>query len=182
MCTVARAKTVIGILVLMSMTINLPMIKYAASTQNDCNIDMEYEEYAARFNLADTVVSFSIPLGSIIVLNVGITYGVARSGRARRAAAQATPGRCQLARALPPQRTQQRVTKMLLIVSSVFVVLNVPNYTMRILAYRYDWVSILSIITIFWRFFPLAACYRNYDFLTSLLFFSNFYVCGIQDS
>lgn len=142
MCTVARAKTVIGLLVLGSMVANLPVLKYASSSVNDCNIDSEYIEVAARFNVADTMVSFTLPLGLIMVLNARIVSKVYRRGHERRAlqAAAERPHRS------APLRSQQRVTRMLLIVSSVFVVLNVPAYAMRIAAYASDLVRILIVL------------------------------------
>ena len=155
MCTVARAKTVIGVLVLGSMVANLPVLKYASPSVNDCNIDSDYIEVAARFNVADTMVSFTLPLGLIILLNSRIVSKVWRRGRERRALQAAAAARPQLAtpqRALPPMRSQQRVTRMLLLVSSVFVVLNLPAYAMRIAAYAFDLVRILILVTMLLRY------------------------------
>ncbi|XP_021194707.2 G-protein coupled receptor 183-A isoform X2 [Helicoverpa armigera] len=150
MCTVARARFIIGLLVFSSILVNLPLIQLASSSINDCNIDLNYMEHAARFNLADTLVSFSFPLGIIVFLNAWITVGVYRLECERRAlqaeqaacpAESGSSGRQAGARALPPLRSQHRVTRMLLIVSTVFVVLNLPAYTMRLLAYAYDMSS-----------------------------------------
>lgn len=150
MCTVTRAKTVIGALVLISMLLNLPVTIYASPSRKGCNIASEYMVAAARFNLADTVVSFSLPLGLIVLLNIRITCRLWRRECERRvmeAALAVSPelGERPPPRALPPLRSQHRVTRMLLIVSTVFVVLNLPAYTMRLLAYAYDMVSILII-------------------------------------
>ncbi|KAI8430487.1 hypothetical protein MSG28_000747 [Choristoneura fumiferana] len=100
-------------------------------------------EHAARFNLVDTAVSFTVPLSVIIVLNAWIMVGVYRLERARhhlmKPEQEPAPGtRARPARLRGCPRSQQRVTRMLLIVSSVFVILNMPAYTMRVLAYAYD--------------------------------------------
>ncbi|CAH0703661.1 unnamed protein product [Spodoptera exigua] len=149
MCTVTRAKVVILLLLLGSLLANIPLIKFASPSINDCNIDFDYLEHAARFNLADTIVSFSFPLGIIMIFNIWIVVGVYKRAHERRELhverAAWTEFGCDraamAARALPPLRSQHRVTRMLLIVSTVFVVLNLPAYTMRLLAYAYDWSS-----------------------------------------
>ncbi|CAD0194376.1 unnamed protein product [Chrysodeixis includens] len=66
--------------------------------------------------------------------------GVYRIERVRRALMKMEQEQGVLADRLPPPpalRSQHRVTRMLLIVSSVFVLLNMPAYTMRVLAYAY---------------------------------------------
>ncbi|CAH1647917.1 unnamed protein product [Spodoptera littoralis] len=146
MCTVTRAKVVILLLLVGSLIANIPLIKFASPSINDCNIDDDYIEHAARFNLADTIVSFSFPLGIIIIFNIWIVVGVYQRAHERRELnverAAWTEYGCDraamTARALPPLRSQHRVTRMLLIVSTVFVALNLPAYTMRLLAYAYD--------------------------------------------
>ncbi|XP_028156642.1 thyrotropin-releasing hormone receptor-like [Ostrinia furnacalis] len=135
-CTVARARHVIASIVLASLLINLPVLRFATPTTNDCNIDYNYLEHAARFNIIDTGVSFTLPLLVIVVLNSWIMAGVWRLERARTQLVKAErPAGRRVARVVGCPRSQNRITRMLLIVSSVFVVLNLPAYTMRILAY-----------------------------------------------
>lgn len=141
-CTVARARHVIGAIAAAALLLNLPVLRFAIPTRNDCNIDYNYLEHAARFNLIDTAVSFTVPLAVIIVLNSWIMVGVWRLERARHQLIKAeAPGGRRVARVVGCPRSQQRVTRMLLIVSTVFVVLNLPAYTMRILAYALHLVS-----------------------------------------
>lgn len=150
MCTVTRAKVVILLLLVGSLIANIPLIKFASPSINDCNIDIDYLDHAARFNLADTIVSFSFPLGIIMIFNIWIVVGVYKRARERRElhveravwSEYGCDRTAMSARVLPPLRSQHRVTRMLLIVSTVFVVLNLPAYTMRLLAYAYDMVSI----------------------------------------
>ncbi|XP_026500722.2 neuromedin-U receptor 1 isoform X1 [Vanessa tameamea] len=141
-CTVARARYVIISIVLASLILNIPVLRFAVPSHNDCNIDREYLDHAARFNLVDTIVSFTIPLAGIVILNSWIMFGVWRLERTRRRLMKAERPRgrrrARCTRLLACQRAQQRVTRMLLIVSSVFVILNLPAYTFRVLAYAYD--------------------------------------------
>lgn len=125
MCTVKRARLIIVVLIIAALLVNLPILRFVVPNNNDCNVGSEYVKPASQFNVADTIISFTFPLALIITLNTCITVGVWRLGQAR-------------ARA---QRAQHRVTRMLLIVSTVFVVFNLPAYTMRILAYAYEMVS-----------------------------------------
>lgn len=145
MCTLARARHVIISLTISAIVLNLPVLRFALPTRDDCNIDREYLEHAARFNLVDTVLSFTIPLGVIIVLNSWIMVGVYRLERTRHQLMKTEQPRlnqrARCTRLLGCPRSQQRVTRMLLIVSSVFVILNLPAYTIRVLAYAYDVVS-----------------------------------------
>lgn len=158
-CTVTRARHIIAGVVLASLVINLPVLRFAIPTNNDCNIDYDYIAYAATFNLIDAVLSFSIPLVVIVIMNVWIVFGVwrlerdrhllmkaehvtVRGGQPSTSTGQSTPvGRLRPSRILSCPRSQQRVTRMLLIVSSVFVCLNLPAYTMRLIAYAYGVVS-----------------------------------------
>lgn len=148
-CTLRRARYVIAGIALGSLLLNVPVLRFAIPTTNDCNIDYEYLVHAARFNLVDTAVSFTVPLAVIIVLNTWIMIGVCRLERARQQLIKAEQrlevlgNRARPVRQLGCPRSQQRVTRMLLIVSSVFVCFNLPAYTMRIVAYACDMVSIL---------------------------------------
>lgn len=136
LCTTARSRYTTFILFLFSVLVNIPILRFAKPTNNDCNIDIEYIEPAGRFNWIDTTVSFSFPMGIILVLNIGIIIGIYRLERTRLMLIKhSTPeNKTKLAMLMCP-RSQSRVTRMLLIVSSVFVILNLPAYAMRVVAY-----------------------------------------------
>ncbi|KAG7313540.1 hypothetical protein JYU34_000684 [Plutella xylostella] len=145
LCTVERARGAVLALTAAAAVLNLPVLRFATPLKNDCNIDVAYYDHAARFNIVDTAVSFTIPLAVIIVLNTWITVGVCRLERARqqlvRAGGRGRRGGRGARGPVPPPRSQHRVTRMLLIVSTVFVLFNLPAYTMRICAYAMDMVS-----------------------------------------
>ncbi|KAJ2954553.1 hypothetical protein O0L34_g2837 [Tuta absoluta] len=119
-------------IVLAALLLNLPVLRFAKASQHQCSIDYEYLDDAERFNLVDTIVTLLLPLTVIIIMNTWIMIGVCRLERVRLMlrTAPARPPAC--------PRSQQRVTRMLLLVSSVFVVLNMPAYVVRIIAYAKD--------------------------------------------
>ncbi|VVC93781.1 unnamed protein product [Leptidea sinapis] len=147
-CTVRRARHVIIGLSLAALVMNLPVLRFTVPFQNDCNLDRSYLEQAASFNVVDTIVSFTVPLSLIVLLNVWIITGVCRLESTRHQLMKvqrlALGDRSRASRLVGCPRSQQRVTRMLLIVSSVFVFLNLPAYALRILAYTYNLVSIFS--------------------------------------
>ncbi|CAB3258870.1 unnamed protein product [Arctia plantaginis] len=136
-CTVHRAKYLVAFLATTIVLLNLPVFKFLSPPDN-CSVDTAYMDYATRFNMIDTAIAFTAPLGAIIVLNVRIMKSVWRLEHARdlllRVGQQPGPSRVRHMRP-PGASPQHRVTRMLLIVSSVFVVLNLPAYTMRLMAY-----------------------------------------------
>ncbi|XP_072930318.1 cysteinyl leukotriene receptor 2 [Epargyreus clarus] len=143
-CTVTRARCVICALVAASLLVNIPVLLFAGSGDEECNIDREKLVHAATFNWVDTVVSFTIPLALIILLNTWIMIVVWKLERARMRLVKQEqrmplPGQRDRATChVGCPRSQQRVTRMLLVVSSVFVIFNLPAYTMRVVAYAYD--------------------------------------------
>ncbi|KPI92050.1 FMRFamide receptor [Papilio xuthus] len=164
-CTVQRSRYVIMATALCSLLLNIPVLRFVTPTPTDCNIDFEYLVHAARFNIVDTVASFTVPLAVIIVLNVRIVVGIYRIGRERREFTRAEQmavftNQIQPLRPVGYPRSQTRVTRMLLIVSSVFVCLNLPAYTMRVIAYALNlkerestgsWAALQQIALIFFN-------------------------------
>ncbi|XP_026479642.1 somatostatin receptor type 4-like [Ctenocephalides felis] len=126
-----------------------------------CDVAEDYREAASVFNTLDTVVAFLVPLTIIVVLNsctacavwrlAGIRRSMTVTGRGgsryfceERDALQGIPFPgtttvCKLRRKKPVTSnscsSQMKVTKMLLIVSTVFVCLNLPSYVMRLRAF-----------------------------------------------
>lgn len=142
-CTVRRARLLILAIVVSCLAINTPVLKFIVPKGNDCNIDHDLMHHAARFNVVDTIFSFTLPLTIITVLNIWITIGMCKLSRARsRLVEEVRPSRNSRIRA------EQRMTKMLLTISSVFVLLNLPAYSMRIFAYTNNMVSVYCCITL----------------------------------
>lgn len=100
------------------------------STREICYIAEGWDNIASAINFLDTVLTFALPFCLIVVLNSLIVKAVwsVDSVRTSLKARVST-------RDSPPAVHQARVTKMLLIVSSVFFCLNLPAYVMRLYAY-----------------------------------------------
>ncbi|XP_047524715.1 rhodopsin, GQ-coupled isoform X2 [Pieris napi] len=140
-CTVRRARNVIVLLTAGAAMVNLPVLRFAIPSRNDCNIDKRYLVYAARFNLVDTMLSFTVPLSMIVLMNVWIIVGVYRIEKTRQQMMRSQSAGQQRMRptgVLASPGSQQHVTRMLLIVSSVFVFFNLPAYVFRMIAYAYN--------------------------------------------
>ena len=103
-------------------------------------------------NNMDTVITLVLPFLAILIMNARIAYKVARFYRERKSMALRTwsysrwsKNRQHLVGAQRTQvytRTQVRVTKMLLTVSTIFLALNLPHHTVRtylfIMNFLYD--------------------------------------------
>ncbi|ETN62025.1 GPCR class a orphan receptor 17 [Anopheles darlingi] len=125
-----------------------------------CDMRKEYKHQMEIFNYIDTIIVFVVPFTVIVVLNSVTSFTVWRFARLRRN--MTLPKRkssnvdfrrqssFQYFSSHPNGRngvlrrpsmsnrmmhSQMKVTKMLLIVSSVFVCLNLPSYVMRVRAF-----------------------------------------------
>ncbi|XP_018335386.1 somatostatin receptor type 4-like isoform X2 [Agrilus planipennis] len=159
-CTTSRAKLMIGIMVVASMMIYSPYLVFAKPVlvpetgRVICMIDNKWQFAAGVYNYVDTVLTFVLPVTTIVVLNGcisrtiwqlarvrrtmtthGVTVqsgGVAGNGRAR----GRRPGTfVRNNRLTSSQSTQNKVTKMLLFVSTICLCFNLPSYVLRILTY-----------------------------------------------
>lgn len=146
--TVRRARAFILGIAIFCLVVNTPVLKFAIPKGDDCNIDFDLMEHAARFNLIDTMFSFTLPIAITMLLNICIKIKVWQLNRTRGHLIQNDNTRIGRGRGrergrLPRRQTpgcrtrssQLRITRMLLIVSSVFILLNLPAYSMRIIAY-----------------------------------------------
>ncbi|XP_037088168.1 neuropeptides capa receptor-like [Pollicipes pollicipes] len=136
-CTVHRAKLLVGGLTAVaavSNTYTLVIIRPAAiANRHQVVCDVDFDRYpSVGFWLmgADVLATLVLPFLLIVLLNVQIARAICRLELVRRmmyvtSAEQGTPR----------ANSQQKITKMLLIVSSVFLMLNLPFYVMRIWAF-----------------------------------------------
>lgn len=140
MCTTSRAKLVVG-----SLTI-FGVLAYACSTWttgtqevNNSTVCMPLEQF---YNIhlittyVDLVISLIIPFTAILFLNIKIAYTLRtfskRNEKTRDCARVGTWNRTQLQMNHLGNRAQVNVTKLLLIISTVFLVINLPSYVMRL--------------------------------------------------
>lgn len=136
MCTVYRAKTLISSVTLSGIILCSPVLLYTKprpvnnTTKLMCQIDEGWEDWASFVNCADTIVTFALPFFIIVVLNSLIIRAVCQVDGVRTSLKAKTA-----IKESPPVLHQTRVTKMLLIVSTVFFCFNLPAYFMRGYAY-----------------------------------------------
>ncbi|XP_031347093.1 neuropeptides capa receptor-like [Photinus pyralis] len=151
-CTVSRAKMIISILVVLSILIFSPLLLFARvqvvpqKTTELCTIDSDFENFATVFNIIDTAVTFVIPVFVIVILNTCISRTIWKLGSVRRkltyrgalpevpthSKRESTKG-CRVKPSV--HLSQNKITKMLLVVSTVCLCLNFPSYLMRVLTY-----------------------------------------------
>ncbi|XP_014233875.1 FMRFamide receptor [Trichogramma pretiosum] len=133
-CTYSRAKYIIGSVTVAGLVLCSPVLLFAEVRVHEavsvCSITPGWERLATVLNFVDTILTFVLPFSVIVVLNTLIVRGVYEVDRAR----MLLEARLST-RESPLALQQSRITKMLLIVSSVFFCLNLPSYVMRLYAY-----------------------------------------------
>lgn len=155
MCTVSRAKVVLTSLTLVSCLLYMPNIVIAGVEEKIlfnnrtipfCGLREEYKDLGTIVNWIDTIVVLILPFFTISIINVCIGYTVWKLARIRRtmtlsATSRTVNGihrptiRTAAASCMRNQSSQTKVTKMLLVVSTVFISLNLPSYIFRVVTY-----------------------------------------------
>jgi hypothetical protein len=148
MCTVARAKGVLASLTALALILNVPNLWSVQIEIMDnkpiCSLNPQFTVLATIANHVDFVVTFILPFFVIATLNAWITLMVWQLARIRRVltltSARPSDSQCRRSQGLTQQATQSpnsetKVTKMLLVVSTVFLCLNLPSYVIRVHIY-----------------------------------------------
>ncbi|MPC76069.1 FMRFamide receptor [Portunus trituberculatus] len=156
-CTVRRARMVVLCLVVTALALYSYLLVVAAPVPHEgaaggvrCQVRPAYLGVAGAMNHLDTVLALLLPVLTIVTLNVQIARCVWRVERLRSSMTQQGCGdgpdaalgpepRARQGQGPGPRRGQHKVTKMLLVISTVFISLNLPSYCMR--AYVFFWVS-----------------------------------------
>uniref|UniRef100_A0A182WM51 G-protein coupled receptors family 1 profile domain-containing protein n=1 Tax=Anopheles minimus TaxID=112268 RepID=A0A182WM51_9DIPT len=146
--------------------------QYTERNVTICDMRKEYTSQMEIFNYIDTVIVFVVPFTIIVVLNSVTSFTVWRFAGLRRnmTLPKRKPSNLEIRRQLSFQyfsthpngrngilrrssmrenrmlHSQMKVTKMLLIVSSVFVCLNLPSYVMRVRAFVETGHSYLTVL------------------------------------
>lgn len=148
LCTVSRAKMFILMLVLISMAFSSPSAIFVTLKEERgrmyCTADPDFQNFLNIFNYADTFVTFLLPVVAITMLNVCISRTVWQLASVRRRLTnRGIPSGFHLRKTTTVLRTnrhkkssttQNKMTKMLLVVSTVCLCMNLPSYVMRVLA------------------------------------------------
>ncbi|XP_011299484.1 neuropeptides capa receptor [Fopius arisanus] len=140
MCTVAKAKLVLTLITGIGVVLCSPVL-WLTSPQpmqhkqniTACLLVAERENFANVFNAADTILTFVLPFTVIVILNGLISRTVWRLANVRRTLT--TNGQSRDPKCGNIGVSQATVTKMLLVVSTVFLCFNLPAYVMRVRAF-----------------------------------------------
>ncbi|XP_043285868.1 thyrotropin-releasing hormone receptor [Venturia canescens] len=149
MCTVARAKSILISLTILGLVLCSPVLWFSRPRPAGhkinitvCKLAEEWESWASVFNVADTILTFVLPFTVIVVLNSLIVKSVWRLARVRRTMTTSTrstkneKASSSSSKSIPRSTVSQtKITKMLLVVSSVFLCFNLPAYVMRVHAF-----------------------------------------------
>ncbi|CAH1170056.1 unnamed protein product [Phaedon cochleariae] len=136
LCTTRRAKIAVAVLTAISILAQSPLLVFSNTVVMEdnatvCTINEEWTSAATIFNYVDFATTFLLPVAMVVFLNVSIGKTLIRVSVARKMLTNERQKIC----ALKYQISRNNVTKMLLVVSTVFLCLNFPSYVMRILTY-----------------------------------------------
>ncbi|EEB18901.1 class A rhodopsin-like G-protein coupled receptor GPRnna16, putative [Pediculus humanus corporis] len=152
MCTVSRAKIVITCLTFASLLFYMPQIFISGleshsdrATNQTILMCQLKEDYKDLYNVLDSVDFFIVlilPFFAISFINTSICLTVWKLARIRRTMTNTLQGRIvngvvqrppalRMPSSIRSNNSQIKVTKMLLIVSTVFICLNLPSYILR---------------------------------------------------
>ncbi|XP_060832560.1 neuropeptides capa receptor-like isoform X1 [Bombus pascuorum] len=146
MCTVTRAKLAVAILTILGLILCSPVLWFSAprlesnekGNVTECHLAEGLESWAIVYNVIDTVLTFAIPFTVIIILNVLIARAIYRHIKIRKSLTnepRIVKERQPYAQSFRNNLAQTKITKMLLVVSSVFLCFNLPAYVFRIHAF-----------------------------------------------
>lgn len=152
-CTVTRAKIVILILTIMGMLLYSPIpmsleVRYNEKHKMDLCINRKenvWNIFNTIFNIFDTVVTVIIPLLAITVLNFIISRTIWKLTRVRKKLTNRNRPTLSSRKILQNRNkirtsvsSQNQLTEMLLVVSTVCISLNLPSYIARICTFFHE--------------------------------------------
>ena len=144
-----RAEIVILILLLVALLIYSPCLFFAVVRDipprgMTCTSDLKLQQQLNVFNTFDALITYAIPVIGIIILNVFIGFNMWKMAKVRKgmtyhqSSCRRKDDSAHKCKRKPTAMSQYKITKMLLIVSTTCLCLNMPSYIMRILAGLYD--------------------------------------------
>ncbi|CAH0545978.1 unnamed protein product [Brassicogethes aeneus] len=139
LCTTKRAKVTILVLVTVSLIIFshkflFTRINYYNGSPT-CDVDPSWNQFSNVFNIIDFIVSYLVPVTLVIFLNVSISRAIITLSGIRKALTQ---GLSSKNRNKNFMLSQNKITKMLLVASTVFLASSCPSYVVRTLLYLHE--------------------------------------------
>ncbi|XP_025994992.2 thyrotropin-releasing hormone receptor isoform X2 [Solenopsis invicta] len=156
LCTVVRAKMTVTGLTVSAILLSSPIIYLTRkTTDQDCgsNKNIENDENLRRlseiYNTIDSIVSFVVPLITIVIFNMLIARNIYKLDNIRRTLTIESNVSNDRAHASRDRMPQTKVTKMLLVVSTTFLCLNLPAVVIRIIVFIYN-QKIEELLWLYW--------------------------------
>lgn len=141
LCTVTRAKMTVMGLTALAILLNSPLLLLSNSTPCG-SVDKDWESWATIHNIFDTVITFTVPLTMIVIFNILIARNIYKLDHIRRTLTIESDASNERTHTPRDRMPQTKVTKMLLLVSSAFLCLNMPAFVFRLVAYYYVRIDI----------------------------------------
>ena len=134
LCTVRRARMVCAGLTIAACCYQGYLLIVVQVRNGACGLVMDYVDLANVMNYIDSFLTLVIPFFAIVILNVKIVLMVYQVNKARQVMIQQS---ClqRIQNNASNSNNSQQVTRMILFVSTAFLVLNLPSHIMRIIAY-----------------------------------------------
>lgn len=133
MCTVRRAKIVVVILSVSALCIYMFLLRTVGVVTVDgakeCTVKQEFIYTVSVMNLLDTVLTLIVPFVTLSILNSVIVYQVLIFSKMYRSKVASTKSHRS---SLQSSKTHHSIAKLLLLLSTVFLVLNLPSYAIRV--------------------------------------------------
>lgn len=167
LCTISRAKFIIVILTIISLLSYSPcliltrVMYHEEINKTVCTVDPEWRNVNKIFNMIDAILTIVIPVFTISILNALIGRSIWKLSNIRKKLTEretntvtTTIATSTTLRKNNHQKgknnkvksgtfNQNKVTRMLLIISTVFLFISLPSYIMRLLLMFYEPVSII---------------------------------------
>lgn len=105
---------------------------YSNSSARVCDLKLSWYDLFVWLNYADVLINMVIPFFLIVIFNCMICQSVCRLARIRRTMTLHPSRRRQSTPQNSQHTSQIKVTEMLLVVSTVFLCLNLPSYVFRV--------------------------------------------------
>lgn len=155
LCTIKRAKHGIITLVVIAFITFSPLLIFSTVICEDdtclCSIDLAWKHFANVFNYVDFLITYVIPVTITMYLNFSISRTILTLAGVRKILTQGMKIKEKRKRPRSFRISQNNITKMLLVVSTVFLCLNFPSYIMRLLAYliEVNYFSFLMLLNLY---------------------------------
>ena len=164
-CSRRRSFTTVIVMVIFSLSFYSHTFCTSEIRNNECSISPDYIHIAIVFTYIDTVVTFIFPIFVVLILNIIVIISIRRFRKRQVLMTcfhddkiKRSPGRLL-------STAEIRITRMLIVVSSVFIVTNLPSHAIRM------YIMIFGIDLQYGQ-----GIIQQIQLLSNLLYFCNFAV------